>query len=90
MENTNGNIIETTGLDSCFTQAIGCTTFKHHLLDIIMRHHIVQSVRTKHIGVARQEIGSKLIEIEIRILTASTNAIGNDVGMLSLTTFIAE
>ena len=57
---------------------------------MLVGNHIVETVGTKHISVARQEIVGKLKEVEIWLTNACTDAVGNDVRVLLLTTHIAQ
>ena len=57
---------------------------------MLVGNHIVETVGTKHISVARQEIVGKLEEVEIGLTNACSDAVGNDVRVFLLATLIVQ
>ncbi len=90
MKHADRNIVVTAYLDSSLAKCIGRAAFVHQSLDIGMGYHIVQTIGTKHIGIAWMDIGCEFKEIKVRTLATGTNAVGDDIGMLLLTALVTQ
>ena len=90
MKHADRNVVVTAYLDSSLAKCIGRAAFVHQSLDVGMGYHIVQSIGTEHVSVARTDIGCKLIEIKVRTLATGTNAISDNIRMLLLSALVTQ